>query len=201
MRPKIVITVLLVGIAGIAAIFWLKHAATPAQPAPPVIASQEVAPAVRPVPSITSNATPAQPVVTFANAPVEKTISRPAADTNALAEAHEAMVQAEVDKLTELQANDDAASLHAILADLTNSDKEIRAAAVESTIQFGSRDAIPVLQDLAARTTDPGEKKDLLDAADFLALPTLSEVREESRKAKMQNATPTQDASPAPTQP
>ena len=195
MRPKIVIVVLLVGIAGIATIFWLKHAATPVQPAAPVIASQEAAPAVPPT-SITSNATPAKPVATFANAPVEKTISRPAADTNALAETHDAMVQAEVDKLTELQANDDAASLHAIMADLTNSDKEIRAAAVESTIQFGSRDAIPVLQDLAARTTDPGEKKDLLDAADFLALPTLSEAREESRKAKMQNVAPP-DASPA----
>jgi hypothetical protein len=200
MRPKIVIVVLLVGIAGIAAIFWLKHAATPVQPAPPVIASQEAAPAVPPT-SITSNATPAKPVATFANAPVEKTISRPAADTNALAEAHDAMVQAEVDKLTELQANDDAASLHAILADLTNSDKEIRAAAVESTIQFGSRDAIPVLQDLAAHTTAPDEKKNLLDAADFLALPTTSEAREASRQAKMQNGNQPPDASPAPAQP
>ena len=200
MRPKIVIAVLLVGIAGIVAIFLLKHAATPAQPAqtPPETASQSAAPPAAPA---AGNPAPAKPVVTFANAPVEKTISRPAADTNALAEAHEDMVQAEVDKLTELQANDDAASLHAILADLTNSDKEIRAAAVESTIQFGSRDAIPVLQDLAARTTDPGEKKNLLDAADFLALPTVSEAREESRRAKMQNAAPPQDAAHAPAQP
>ena len=200
MRPKIVIVVLLVGIAGIAAIFLLKHAATP--PAtiqtPPEIVSQPAAPPVTPA---ADNPTPAKPVATFANAPVEKTISQPAADTNALAEAHDAMVQAEVDKLTELQANDDAASLHAILADLTNSDKEIRAAAVESTIQFGSRDAIPVLQDLAAHTTAPDEKKNLLDAADFLALPTTSEVREASRQAKMQNGNQPPDASPAPAQP
>ena len=123
------------------------------------------------------------------------------ADTNAQAEAHEAMVQAEIDKLTELQANDDADSLHAILADLTNSDKEIRAAAVESTIQFGSRDAIPVLKDLAARTQDPDEKKALLDAADFLALPKMNEPDQPGEQSQMPNAASPPDASSAPGQP
>jgi hypothetical protein len=200
-RPKIVIAVLLAGLAGCVGIFFLKHVTAPSQPTPPVIANQEAAATAPPASLITSNIEPAKPVATFANAPVVKTISHAAADTNALAEEHEAYVQAEIDKLTELQANDDADSMHAILSQLTNSDKDIRAAAVESIIQFGSRDAIPVLKDLATRTEDPGEKKDLLDAADFLALPTLSEAREESRKAKMQNAAPPQDASPAPGQP
>jgi hypothetical protein len=194
MRPKIVIAVLLAGLAGCVGIFLLKHLTAPSQPSP-VIASQEAAPAAPQASPIFSNTTPVK-VVTLANAPVVKNISHIAADTNALAEEHEAYVQAEIDKLNDLESYDDADSLHAILSQLTNSDKEIRAAAVESTIQFGSRDAIPVLQDLAARTENPGEKKNLLDAADFLALPTLSEAREESRKAKMQNAA-LPDASPA----
>jgi hypothetical protein len=198
MRPKIVIIVLLAGLAGCVGIFLLKHLTTPSPSAPTTIASQSVEPAVPPTSPITSNAAPVIPVVTLANAPVVKTVSRVAVDTNALAEEHKAYVEAEIDKLNDLESHDDADSLHAILGDLTNSDKEIRAAAVESTIQFGSRDAIPVLQEQAAHTDDPNEKKDLLEAADFLALPTLSEAREESRRAKMQNAAPPQDASPAP---
>jgi hypothetical protein len=200
-RPKIIIVVLLAGLAGCVGIFFLKHMVAPTQSVPITVSTQSVVPVVPPTSPITSNAAPVMPVATFADAPVVKTISHAAANTNALTEEHDAYVQAEIDKLTELQANDDADSLHAILGDLTNSDKEIRAAAVESTIQFGSRDAIPVLQDQAAHTDDPNEKKDLLDAADFLALPTASEAREESRRAKMQNAAPPQDASPAPGQP
>jgi hypothetical protein len=199
MRPKIIIAVLLVGFIGLAGIFFLKHLTAPSQPMPPAVARQEAAPAATQISS--SNATPVKTIAPLADAPVVKTISHAAADTNALAKEHKAYVQAEIDKLSELQANDDAGSLHAILADLTNSDKEIRAAAVESTIQFESRDAIPVLQDLAARTEDPGEKKALLDAVDFLALPTLTEAREQNRQAKTQNTAPPQDASPAPGQP
>ena len=93
-------------------------------------------------------------------------------------------MQARLDKLRELQSNDDAASLQAILAELANSDKTIRSAAVEATIQFGSRDAIPVLKDFAARTADPAEKKQLLDAADFLKLPTLTEIHAQNAAAK-----------------
>jgi HEAT repeat protein len=192
MRPKIVIAVLLAGFAGLVGIYFLKHLAAPAQqPAQPgqtAIASQAVAVAP-PVSPIASNTPPAKSTATIAHVttgvlqvtiPVPKVV----ADTNALAEEHEAYVDARIGKLQELQANDDAESLRAILAELTNADKEIRAAAVESTIQFGSRDAIPLLKDLAARTQDPDEKKDLLDAADFLALPTLTEIRAQNQTSK-----------------
>lgn len=199
MRPKIVIAVLLAGLAGLVGIFFLKHLAAPAQPAPAVIASQTVPTAAPPVSPVADNPAPAKPAVTIAH--VTTVVPRIVADTNAQAEAHEAAVQAEIDKLDELESNDDADSLHAILADLTNSDKEIRDAAVESTIQFGSRDAIPVLQDLATRTQDPDEKKALQDAADFLALPTITEVHEKMHQPNQQDAPPSQDASPAPGQP
>lgn len=184
MRVKIVIVVLLAGVAGFIGIFFLKHLAAPAQPPENMAAQPEIkpaAPTITPIPNAALAAKPVLPV------PQVKT-SRPAgADTNTLAEEHEAYVQARVDKLKELQANDDAESLHAILAELTNANKEIRAAAVESSIQFGSRDAIPVLNDLAARTSDPAEKKELQDAAEFLALPTLIEAEEQARQAKLLN--------------
>lgn len=173
MRPKIAIAVLLAGLAGLAGIFFLKHLAAPAQPAETSIARQEIKPAAPPT---ANNATAANPAVTVAQV---------AADTNKLAEEHQAYVQARIDKLQELQAHENAQSLQAILSELTNSDKEIRAAAIESTIQFGSRDAIPVLNDLAARTEDPNEKKELLDAAEFLALPSLTEIRSQNPKVKI----------------
>jgi hypothetical protein len=176
MRPKIVIAVLLAGLAGLTGIYFLKHLAIPAQPTEISTARQEIKPAAPTVSPTTDKATAASPAVTVP--PV-------GADTNKLADEHEAYVQAEIDKLQELQAHDDAQSLQAILSELTNSDKEIRAAAVESTIQFGSRDAIPVLNDLAARTEDPNEKKELLDAAEFLALPTLTEIRSQNPNVKM----------------
>lgn len=182
MRPKIVVALLLAGLAGLLGIIFLKDLAASMQSPRLVIAGQEAAPdsknasAPAPVkPAIAEFAPVVPPAVT---------------DTNKLAEQHVAYVQAEIDKLTELQANDDVESLHAILAQLTNSDKEIRAAAVESTIQFGNRDAIPVLKDLAANTENLDEKKALLDAAEFLALPTLTEVRAQKLDFKIIPPTP-----------
>ena len=187
MRPQIVIALLLVGFAGFGGILLLKKLAAPALPAaiavaqPPAAATaprefKPVAPQVSQTITTTVNhAVTANPVVA-----VPPVAVNPAGDANK----NEADLQARIDKLQELQANDDAASLQAILSELTNSDKTIRAAAVESTIQFGSRDAIPVLKDLAARAGDAAEKKQLLDAADFLALPTLTEIRAQNPNLK-----------------
>ena len=94
-------------------------------------------------------------------------------------------LQAQIDRLEELESNDDDASLQAILKELTNTNPIIRHVAIEATIQFGGHTAVPILQGLAARTWDPQEKKELLDAAEFLALPTLSEVRAENANAKI----------------
>ena len=149
------------------------------QPSAAPVAPQEIKPVAPQISQTVTTVNPAvtvNPVATLPPAAVS-----PASDAASNADD----IQAHIDKLQELQANDDAASLQAILSELTNSDKTIRAAAVESTIQFGNRDAIPVLKDLAARTGDPGEKKELLDAADFLALPTLTEIHAQNPDAKM----------------
>ena len=84
-------------------------------------------------------------------------------------------------ELTELGARNDPESLQKILAHLRDARPEIRSAALEATIQFGSRDAIPVLKELAAQTEDAREKVAILDAADFLELPSFREVRDRRR--------------------
>jgi hypothetical protein len=200
MRPKVVIAILLAGLAGFAGIFFLKRLTTPDQPlspaanvqtlasAPPVSFDagviHEVPPAVPTVSAVITNSAPENQIAQVTNIPpVAPAANAPVID-------HETYAQSEIDKLQELQANDDAQSLHAILADLTNSDKTIRAAAIEATTQFGSRDAIPVLKDLAARTPDPDEKQQLQDAADFLALPSITELREQNPHVKIQSIAP-----------
>jgi hypothetical protein len=89
---------------------------------------------------------------------------------------HQAYVEARGAELMDLGMNDDAQSLNTILSELNNRDPEIRKAAVEATVQFGSRDAIPNLMDAAAQTDDPQEKAEIMEAIQFLKLPTLSEA-------------------------
>jgi hypothetical protein len=183
MRPKIVIIVLLAGAAGLAGIFFLKHLGD--RPPPEPVASVQPAvsaPAPSPAPPQVSPATNSLVVVVPVTTP---TPPRIAARTNAVTAPDADSIQKKIDRLQELQANDDAASLKEILAELTNTNKTIRHEAIEATIQFGGHTAVPVLRDLASRTWDPGEKKELLDAADFLELPTLTEIRAQNPNAKI----------------
>jgi HEAT repeat protein len=86
--------------------------------------------------------------------------------------------------------NDDRGSLDTILSELGNRDPEIRKAALEATIQFGSRDAIPKLADAVSQTDDPTEKAALTDAIEFLKLPSLTEIRQQSGKSVANAAAP-----------
>lgn len=175
MRPKIVLLVLLAGLAGITGIVLLKHQ----EPPPASVAIQEAQPAAPPKPEavaapVTPMPAPAVPGPTAVTLVTTSPASVLAAmDTNAL---HEAAVQATIDKLQELQSNDDPASLKAILTELNDPDKQVRMAAIEATIQFGDRSAIPLLKEQAAATADSEEKKALLDAVEFMSLPTMTEV-------------------------
>ncbi len=74
---------------------------------------------------------------------------------------------------------DDSESMNRILAELGNPLPEIRAAALAAAISFGSRDAVPHLEQFAATTADPQERKALADAIDFLKLASLTEYLEE----------------------
>ena len=88
----------------------------------------------------------------------------------------ETYVARRVAEMQDMGMEDDSASLDMILSELNNGNPEIRQAAVDAAVQFGSRDAIPRLMEAAAQTEDPKEKSAILDAIEFLKLPTLTEA-------------------------
>jgi hypothetical protein len=90
-------------------------------------------------------------------------------------------VEARIENLENLGSASDAESLQKIIAAFDDADSKVRKAAVEAATQFGSRDAIPALQDLEKRVEDPREKVEILDAIEFLKLPSLSEIRNSRR--------------------
>jgi hypothetical protein len=138
-------------------------------------------------------------------------------------EEKQAASQAEIDRLMVWERNDDPQSLSNILADLTNSDKEVREAAIESTKQFGSTNAIPALKAAAISNPDAQEQVEMLQAAYFLTLtpasdPSLQlpktpaeaqsaadqrarELAHQQARAQAQAQAQQQNSSPAPSQP
>jgi hypothetical protein len=166
MRPKFLLALLLVVLAVVGAAFVLNQLLT-GHPAPPpparatatLTTSAPVAPSAAPIPAVSSLPVMPTPATTNAWTPEQR----------------QAAIEAETDRLQQWSANDDPASLSHILADLTHSEKEIRQAAIEAAKQYGSRDAIPVLKDAAANTSDTKEQMDLLAAAEFLSLPPIAD--------------------------
>lgn len=97
----------------------------------------------------------------------------PTAATNVTAQKEDAASR--IDALENLDMGD-SNSLTTITSGLNDSDSEVRKAAVEAAIQWGSRDVIPALQDAIARTDDPAEKVSIQKAIDFIKLPSVSEA-------------------------
>jgi hypothetical protein len=137
----------------------------------------ETAPAVEPRrPRLTRNRSLSKPVVEYT------------AGTNVEAEALEKIVDAKLTLLQDLSTKSDRTSMEAILSEIKSPYPEVRAEAVEAIIQFRSRDAIPDLQTLATEAEDPEEKAAILEAVEFLQLPTLSELRQTMKEISRQKA-------------
>lgn len=100
----------------------------------------------------------------------------------------EEMVEAKVAEMAGLAEVGDAASLQALLRNLEHPLRAIRAAALTGVLDVASRDAIPTLKAVAARTEDPREKVKLIEVIEFLELPTLTEWRK--AKGKVPARTP-----------
>jgi len=77
--------------------------------------------------------------------------------------------------LNELAMKEDADSLNMILVSLTDRNPQIRAAALEATVQFDRPEAIPALQDALALEAALSEKVNLQNAIDYLKLPSFSQ--------------------------
>jgi hypothetical protein len=164
MRPRVVLAVLLFTLVIVGAIIFLKP-----RPTPPVLPASEPAPVVQtmPAPEPLKQPVPAPPLVSTSAPVVARALSP---------EEHEAVVDAEVERLSNWAMNDDPQSLSNILGDLTSPNKEIREAAINAAKQFESPDAIPALKAAAMAAVNAGnsqEAVDMLEAADWLALPTV----------------------------
>ena len=179
MRPKVVFALLLLAIFILGGAFLLKqHLRNVPPPAPEIVASAPV------VSNVVAVAVPPPAPAPVAAAPVATRVLTP--------EQRQAAIDAEIDRLQDWSMNNDPASLSNILADLTSPEKEIRDAAIEAAKQFDSTNAIPTLKAVAANTADTGEQIALLEAADFLSLPSLPpltkppQTREQMKAAAQQ---------------
>jgi hypothetical protein len=74
-----------------------------------------------------------------------------------------------------LAMKNDAISRDAILAELQNPEKELREAALSAAIEFNDRSVLPRLQEIADQTSDSGEKAKILEAIEYIKLPSLTE--------------------------
>src|SRR4029077_11527069 len=111
--------------------------------------------------------------------------------TNSSEDAHQAYVEQRSAQLMDIAMTDDRANLDTILSELSNRDPEIRKAALEAAIQFGSRDAIPKLADAISQTDDPNEKAAIADALEFLKLPSLTEIHAQTSAQPKPSGAPT----------
>jgi hypothetical protein len=196
-RPKVVIGILLLG-TGLLVVILLASKTVHPQSTSSLAENEAVS--VSPVKAV--NVPAAVPPPVFFVAPVAVT-NDPAA--------HEKYVRRRIRELNDLAMNDDVQSRDAILSEVaTNSDRQIRAAALEAAIQFDDRSVVPPLQAIAAQTEDPEEKQKILDAIDYINLPSLTEYiaanpssgpNPNAKKHPRRTQVPAQDASPAPAQP
>src|SRR5438552_1766238 len=147
MRAKVLIVVLSVAaLAGI--IVWFSGA------------FRSTAPSITPDVVITSSK-PVLPSASQSKTPAKESIptNPKLAETQTGEEEIRAQkVRQRIAELNDLAMNSDTNSLNTILSELTNSDKEIRKGALDATIQFADRAAIPRLQEIADRTQDATEK-------------------------------------------
>jgi len=185
MRPKVVIPVLALG-AALLLLFVLlgQRLGAPIGPFP----AQNLAAEAKGKASNQERLPPAAVKTRTDGMAPEPGAPRPFAGSNVpptdSAEArHAAYVGARIGELLDLAMNDDPASLESILSELNNPDPEIRKGAVEAAVQFGSRDAIPRLAEARVRTDDPEEKSALAKAIEFLKLPSLTEIANQSKDA------------------
>ena len=172
MRPKVVFVILLLA-AGLLGIIALASKVLHPQSTASADNGKVLPAAAASNQPVEISASNPPPVVSMA--PVAATNAAPAAGTNDAA-AHAQYVSRRIKELDALAMNNDVQSRDTILSELKNNpDKKIRAAALEAAIQFGDRSVVPPMQEIAAQTQDPDEKAAILDAIDYINLPSLAE--------------------------
>ena len=186
MRPKVVAVILLFasGILGIT--FFISRAFHHEQitGAPENLSVAPTQTNVSPQKEISAPASPvAADTAVVTNTPAAVAAAPAIQDSN-----HAEYVQERVAELTALAMNTDSNSFNTIWSELSNPDKEIRAGALAAVVQFGDHSVSPRLRELAAQTQDPDEKTAILQAADYLDLPPITELPPQQPKAKPQQS-------------
>lgn len=167
-------------LALVAGALWFGRARDESEPAPAAGKAQPAAAeSVREAPAVAAPAQPApeaNPAVSQEReaAPVELPWEL---DQIARRSREAPSPEERTDALLELGLSDDPRVLEYMLGELERADPQQRESLLAGVIQFGSRDAVPRLRELAAQSTDAAARHALQEAADYLALPSLSELR------------------------
>jgi len=184
MRPKIVILILTLGLIVFGTLFAIRQTTDRSTRN----SEPQSTPSNTTQPNDTLPSAKAQPVTERAAAPPGSGTSSATNSTASADDAHQAYVEQRSAELMDIAMTDDRANLDTILSELNNRDPEIRKAALEAAIQFGSRDAIPKLADAASQTDDPSEKAAIAEAIEFLKLPSLTEIHAQSSSQPVANS-------------
>lgn len=178
MKPKLILTILSLVAVVIGSAFMLSYLMSPgAGKLPPALDDRPAAPHY----AQTSAPTKTEPITPAPN-PAPQTLAAAAVATNLnpaelTGDAREEYIRQRTEELDDLSSDSDPISRDKILAELQNPLKEVREAALQATINFNNRSVVPRLRELAELTEDPREKASILDAIDYINLPSLTERR------------------------
>ena len=193
MRPKVLFAILVIGCLLLILLFFARKeggSVTNSVPTGSEMASARSTSIAAPKTTTKTRSTPG--LTTETEDSVSQTV-----DGGISPAQHQAYVDSRVEELMDLAMTDDPNSLNTILSELTNRDPEIRKAALEASVQFGSRDAIPKLTDAASQTDDPKEKAAIVEAIEFLKLPSATEVAQAGGVKSVAQRMPPKSSSPA----
>jgi hypothetical protein len=174
LRPKVVIAILSIALGVLGILAWISRDsrpqpdAVPAEHSPADANPALVVPAAKPAnagwiaPSVAANAGTA----TAAGSENE----------------YDKLVDTRCAELKAMAMQNDPQAHQQIVDELQNADKNIRQAALEALKQADDRSVVPRMQQMADQTNDPARKQEILDAIEFINLPSLSEYLHQHQK-------------------
>jgi len=136
--------------------------------APEIVAIPTTAPDRLPTPELPP------PVAVSAPSPMK---ASPPPVTELSEEDRQIKIATEIGRINSVIGKSDPDSVALVLSDLTNSEPQVRDLAVAAVKQSGDRSMIPALTNLAMTIDDYEQRHAVMEAANFLALPTISEVQ------------------------
>ena len=95
---------------------------------------------------------------------------------------HEEFVGKRSAELAAMAMQDNPQAHRQIVDELQNPDKIIRDAALEALKQADDRSVVPRMRQIAEQTDDPASKQAILDAVEFINLPSLTEYLHQHQK-------------------